>query len=57
MVLEGLSELKTKLPATNTSAPQESNFGALSKFTPPSISIKKLLLVLHLNFFNSSTFL
>ena len=39
MVLLGFSDLKTKLPATNTSAPASNNLGAFSEFTPPSISI------------------
>lgn len=40
IVLLGLLDLNTKLPATRTSAPYSINFFALSEFTPPSISIK-----------------
>ena len=37
-----INELKTKLPATKTSAPASINCFPVSKFTPPSTSIKAL---------------
>ena len=39
IVTDGLSELKTKLPATKASAPAFAKSFPVSKFTPPSISI------------------
>jgi hypothetical protein len=39
MVFEGFALLKTKLPATKTSAPKSVNFLALEAVTPPSTSI------------------
>src|SRR5690606_17412209 len=56
MVSVGFSLLKTKLPATKTSAPCSTSFLALSAFTPPSISIKALEFFLWIRFFRSFTF-
>ena len=39
IVIVGFSELKTKLPATKTSAPAFTNSLPVTKFTPPSTSI------------------
>ena len=38
----GFSELNTKLPATNASAPASTNLFPVSKLTPPSTSIRAL---------------
>jgi hypothetical protein len=43
MVCEGFSALKTKLPATKTSAPASTSCLAFLLVTPPSISIIGLL--------------
>jgi hypothetical protein len=56
IVADGLSELKTKLPATSASAPASANNLPVSRFTPPSISIKAFEPLCWIRFFSFFTF-